>query len=63
MTSDRDATAIEQAWPQRQSLHSMAILSERSLTDEKGWLTYKVARGLGLPGSKPDEDLMRTDGV
>jgi len=41
----------------------MAILSERSLTDEKGWLTYKVARGLRLPGSKPDEDLMRTDGV
>src|SRR5215813_9520635 len=51
MTSGRDATAIER------NKH------ERSLTDEKGWLTYKVARGLGLPGSKPDEDLMRTDGV
>jgi formate dehydrogenase major subunit len=50
MKDDRDANFIEKnndgvtvnRWP------TMAFLSGSSLTNEGGWLTYKVARGLGI---------------
>jgi formate dehydrogenase major subunit len=50
MKEDRDANFIEKnkdgvtvnRWP------TTAFLSGSSLTNEGGWLTYKVARGLGL---------------
>jgi formate dehydrogenase major subunit len=50
MKEDRDANFIEKnndgvtvnRWP------TMAFLSGSSLTNEGGWVTYKVARGLGM---------------
>lgn len=50
MKEDRDANFIEtnndgvpvNRWP------TMAFLSGSSVTNETGWLTYKVARGLGM---------------
>jgi formate dehydrogenase major subunit len=50
MKDDRDANFIDKnkdgvtvnRWP------TMAFLSGSSLTNEGGWLTYKVARGLGM---------------
>ena len=50
MKEDRDANFIDKnrdgvtvnRWP------TMAFLSGSSLTNEGGWLTYKVARGLGI---------------
>jgi formate dehydrogenase major subunit len=50
MKDDRDANFIEKnndgvtvnRWP------TMAFLAGSSLTNEGGWMTYKVARGLGM---------------
>lgn len=50
MKEDRDANFIEtnndgvpvNRWP------TMAFLSGSSVTNETGWMTYKVARGLGM---------------
>ena len=50
MKDDRDANFVEtntdgvtvNRWP------TMAFLSGSSVTNETGWLTYKVARGLGM---------------
>ena len=50
MKDDRDANFVEtnndgvtvNRWP------TMGFLSGSSVTNETGWLTYKVARGLGM---------------